>query len=60
MLFSVEMIEASAPSVTCFTWRDEALKPAPHPVSETARDAIAIADSVRRIGAIVSHQISSD
>ncbi len=54
------MIDASAPSVTCFTWRDEALNPAPHPVSETARDAIANAESVRRIGAIVSHQISSD
>jgi hypothetical protein len=33
--------------------------PAPHPLSETANAAIAIAEIVRRISAIVSHQISS-
>jgi hypothetical protein len=60
MLFSVEMIDASEPSVTCAIRRVSALRPAPHPVNETASDAIANAESVRRIGAIVSHQISSE
>ncbi len=58
MLFSGEMIEASAPSVTCVIRRVSAFNPAPHPVNEMASVAIANAESVRRIGSIVSHQIS--
>jgi len=59
MLFSVEMIEASAPSVTCVISRVEALNPAAHPVSESASVEITTAESMRRIGVILSHQISS-
>jgi hypothetical protein len=59
MLFSVEMIEASAPSVTCVISRVDALNPAAQPVSETARVEITTAEIMRRIGVILSHQISS-
>jgi len=54
------LIAASTPSVTCLIWRVDALVPAPHPLSETVNVAITNAVIVRRIGAIVSHQISSE